>query len=446
VDRRGGFNAGGNFSVRQNKFNLSAAVFANAMRNKATGTTDRSNYNGDTATRIYQHNVDKTKGAFVFGRLGLDYFISNRTTLSIGGVRVHGEFKPGSSTDISTDSLINNAKLSSIYSERNSKSKRTFNGTGLQLGMKHNFAKEGTNLSADFNYFSGKNSSDALAATDYFNENLSAVTGTQNQNTISSGNNKFITIQTDFESPLSKKQKLEAGLRAQINQLKNLNDVYLQQVGQPDYTKLPSASTNYKNTNDVYAAYATVTSAIKDFGYKVGLRAESSNYDGTLTTTGQKYSNDYPISLFPSVFLSQKLKAKQEIQFSYTRRINRPNFFQLIPYTDYTDSLNITRGNPDLVPEFTNSFEFSYSKTFKGNNSFLASVYYKHTNDLITRYLEQDTNFVSKRVDLINTFINANSSYSYGAELTSINAAAKWWDVTTNINVYKSKNKYRQRF
>ena len=137
--------------------------------------------------------------------------------------------------------------------------------------------------------------------------------------------------------------------------------------------KIPSATSNYKNDDNVYAAYVSVKSAIKNFGYQVGLRAESSAYDGQLTNTGQKFSNKYPVSLFPSVFLSQKLNSKQELQFSYTRRINRPNFFQLIPYTDYTDSLNITRGNPNLVPEFTSSFEMSYSKTFKGNNNILGS-------------------------------------------------------------------------
>ena len=116
----------------------------------------------------------------------------------------------------------------------------------------------------------------------------------------------------------------------------------------------------------MYAAYVSFTSAIKDFGYQAGLRAESSNYTGELINEKENFSNSYPISLFPSLFLSQKLKNKQEIQLSYTRRINRPNFFQLIPFTNYSDSLNITRGNPNLVPEFTNSIELSYLKTFVG--------------------------------------------------------------------------------
>ena len=116
----------------------------------------------------------------------------------------------------------------------------------------------------------------------------------------------------------------------------------------------------------MYAAYVSFTSAIKDFGYQAGLRAESSNYTGELINEKMNFSNSYPISLFPSLFLSQKLKNKQEIQLSYTRRINRPNFFQLIPFTNYSDSLNITRGNPNLVRSLPIQLSFLPEK-FVGN-------------------------------------------------------------------------------
>jgi ferric enterobactin receptor len=191
----------------------------------------------------------------------------------------------------------------------------------------------------------------------------------------------------------------------------------------------------------VFAAYLTYSSSIKDFSYKLGLRAESSSYAGELTNTGEKFKNSYPVSLFPSVFLTQKLKDNQQLQLSYSRRINRPNFFQLIPFIDYTDKLNITKGNPALVPEFTQSLELSYLKTFTGNNTLLGSLYYKHTNNLITRYLDKELNPLTGTEDLINTYINANSSYSAGAEVTAQNYLTKWWDISTNINVYNSQIK-----
>ncbi len=315
---------------------------------------------------------------------------------------------------------------------------RSFNANGLQLDYVYNFPKQGEQLTADANYFSGKNSGNSLYTTNYLDG--SNIAGTQLQQVASEGNIKFLTVQTDYTLPFGKQKqsKLEAGLRTQVHQTVSNNDNFTGTTVN-NLVKIPAATNNYKSTDDVYAAYVSVKSAIKDFGYQVGVRAESSNYNGQLINTGEKFSNKYPVSLFPSLFLSQKLKSKQELQFSYTRRINRPNFFQLIPYTDYTDSLNITRGNPNLVPEFTNSFEMSYSKTFKGNNSLLSSIYYKHSDNLITRYLSQGTNPFTGKEDVINSYINANSSYSYGAEVTSINTLTKWWDITTNVNVYNSK-------
>src|SRR6202012_1571667 len=158
---------------------------------------------------------------------------------------------------------------------------------------------------------------------------------------------------------------------------------------------------------------------IGNFSYKAGLRVESSNYNGTLLNSGQGFSNQYPISLFPSLFLGQKLGDGQEIQLSYTRRVNRPNFMQLVPYTDSSNKLNITRGNPNLVPEFTQSLELSYLKTFPGNNMLMGSVYYKHTDHLITGYIETDTNTSTGATTYINTYVNAESSNTEGAELTS---------------------------
>ncbi|MDQ6889977.1 MAG: outer membrane beta-barrel family protein, partial [Bacteroidota bacterium] len=275
--------------------------------------------------------------------------------------------------------------------------------------------------------------------SNYFAGNSNSIASTELQKTIGSGTDKNFVIQSDFVKPLSKLTKLETGVRAAIRSRINLNNNYLYDGSVKDYVIIPSATSDYKNTDNVYAAYATVSSSIKDFSYKLGVRAESSNYTGTLTNTGEQFKNSYPVSLFPSAFLSQKLKNNQEIQLSYSRRINRPNFFQLIPFTDYSDKLNITKGNPNLVPEFTQSLELSYLKTFKGNNTILSSLYYKHTDNLITRYLTKEINPVTGNEDLLNTYINANSSYAAGAEVTAQNNLAKWWDISTNINVYNSK-------
>jgi ferric enterobactin receptor len=438
VDKRGALNGGADFNVRQDKINISASINGNEHKERTTGTTDRINLLDVPQTTVFQNNLDRRAGGFLFGKLGLDYFITNRTTLSLSGIKVHGEFNPNEKIDIATDSLYTNAKTTSL-SQRNTIGTRQFDGQGLVFGFRQLFPKQGQELTIDANYFGGKMENNSLITSNYFTGNGSNITNTQLQKTIGGGTDKNFVIQSDFVKPLSKLTKFETGVKAAIRSRINLNDNYLYNGSVNDFVIIPSATSDYKNTDNVYAAYAIVSSSIKDFSYKLGVRAESSNYTGTLTNTGEQFKNSYPVSLFPSAFISQKLSNNQELQLSYSRRINRPNFFQLIPFTDYSDKLNITKGNPNLVPEFTQSLELSYLKTFAGNNTVLASVYYKHTNNLITRYLSQAVNPVTGNNDLLNTYINANSSYAAGAEVTAQNYLTKWWDISTNINVYNSK-------
>src|SRR6478735_1235335 len=79
VDKRGAMNGGGDFNVRQGKVNISASAMFNQNKSRSSGTTDRDNFFGEPQTSIYQTNSNKNSGAFMFGRLGLDYFVSNRT-------------------------------------------------------------------------------------------------------------------------------------------------------------------------------------------------------------------------------------------------------------------------------------------------------------------------------------------------------------------------------
>ncbi|MCP9770459.1 TonB-dependent receptor [Lacihabitans sp. LS3-19] len=432
-DRIGGGNLMTNFNVRQGKVNFSVMGMGMRMRNNVTGNSDRFSTIGGITSSTIQDISSKTTGLMGFGRVGLDYYLSNRTSLSIGGIFGGGKFTP--KEDILITNTVNDVVS---LSNRLSNSTRQFKPKGLQLGFKHSFPKAGEELTMDLNYFGGSNLNDATYNTNYLNS-AGQISGVRIQKNTGDGGNRFMTIQTDYVRPLKNEGNLEMGLRAQINTLTNQNDNTLKALGSDTFVNIPSASTNYTSNNNVYAAYISVSGKVGSlFSYKTGLRAESSAYDGKLLNTKEVFTNTYPLSLFPSVFLSKNLTKTDQMQLSVTRRVNRPNFFQLIPFIDYSDSLNITKGNANLVPEFTTSGEISYSKT-KGTGTFLTSVYYKHTNNLITRYLSQEINPISGRLDLINTYINANSSDNYGAEITYTNKIKKWWDITANINFYNSK-------
>jgi ferric enterobactin receptor len=433
ADSNGGTNAMGSLNLKEKKWSFNYMGMNMNMRNNTSGTSERTSDIGGIYSNIMQNITSKTKGLMMFNRISFDYNLSNRTTVSVGTVLGGGKFKP--SEDIS---ITNTMGGISTTSNRLSNSTRQFKPKGFQMGLKHNFPTAGEELTIDFNLFGGNNKNDATYNTNYQNAG-NQITGTQIQKNIGIGQNQFMTFQTDYVKPYKSGFSIETGLRAQINKLQNENDNTLKDVGSDVYKSISSASTNYESKNNVYAAYLSVSGKASTlFSYKIGLRAESSSYDGKLLNTGEKFSNKFPVSLFPSVFISKNISKTDQLQLSVTRRVNRPNFFQLIPFVDYSDSLNITRGNANLVPEFTTSGEISYSKQ-QGSGTFLATAYYKHTNNLITRYLKQEINPISGKLDLINSYVNANNSQNYGTEFTYTNKIKKWWDFTANINFYNSK-------
>lgn len=433
VDSHGAPNALVGFNLRQGKINITANGMYNGMNGKTVGNTTRYTYLSDT-TRLLQGDLSRNKGHFLFGQIGADWFVTNKTTLSASYIRVGGHFTPTDASHIETDTLSYLGNTTG-YSLRNSIGDRTFTVNGVQSGMKHLFAKKGEELTADFSFFDVNATLSELYTTNYFagqpGSNIAAVT---QQQTIGTSTPHFYTIQSDYTDPLGEKTKLEAGARASIQKLGNDNNTYTLD-GKGGRTLDSLGVSDYTSNNNVFAAYVNFTSAIKNFGYALGLRAESSNYTGDLLNNGQHFHNNYPVSLFPSIFLSQKFKHDQELQLSVTRKINRPNFFQLIPFTDYSDTLNITRGNPALVPEFTINSEMTYMWTFPHQNTLLVSGYYKYTTHLITRYQDSGLNPIGEPI-LINTYENASNAYTVGGEITSQNTLTKWWDISVNVNVY----------
>lgn len=439
ADRYGGLNGGASLNVRENKINVSADINGRMMRDRSTGSIDRLDNSTTPATALQQQELDTNKGSMFFGRLGVDYFLNNRTTLSLTGFAMHHNGDNTSNVGINTDSLYPAGTISQ-YSHEEITGNNVFNGRGATLGVKRLFAKDKEEWTADASYFSGNATNNTSYATDYYLKGYAGgLSNTEWQKIQGGGNDHNVILQSDFTDPLNAKTTLEAGVRAAMQGRLNINDNYTYNPDSAEYLLVPSAASNYKSRSDVFAAYATLASSLKNFTYKVGLRAESSNYNGTLLNSGETFHNQYPVSLFPSIFLGEKLGNNQELQLSYTRRVNRPNFFQLIPYTDSSNKLNITRGNPDLVPEFTQSLEFSYMKTFSGNNTLLASIYYKYTNHLITGYIEVDTDAATGATTLINTYVNAESSQSLGAEVTGQFTLTRWWDLSANVNLYHSE-------
>jgi len=446
IDSRAKPGFGGDINIKQQKINFFAAGQVGFRKSISNVNTSRTDFVSDSSVaHLVQTNGPVGNGVFGFGRTGVDYFIDNRNTLTISGNMSRGQFKNKDLININRDTLVENFNSSETvtadFGNRSSNSVFNFTNYGSSLSFKHNFAKANKNISADVNYNYSRNENNNDFGTQYFFINSSPKSPQVFERSEGGGNSKFFTSQIDFTNPFTDKMKFETGGRIAIREFSSFNNNFFKNPQTGQFISIPSLNNSYEYKDRVLAAYATFAQQVKKFNYQLGLRIESSKYDGTLISQDKTFSNEFPFSLFPSAFATYKLTDKQDLQLNYSRKINRPNFFQLIPFIDYTDSLNLSKGNPDLIPEFTNLLELSYQNQVATGHNFLATVYYKNTENIISRYQYRDKNpNAPAKPDsvIITTYANASKSYTYGFELTGKDKITKWWDLTTNINFFNA--------
>lgn len=437
IDRRGIPTIGGDFNIKKNKINLFSSLQMFKRKSITEVATDRIDElnNGNIFTT--QTNQPTNTGRMIFGRAGLDYFMTNRSTLSFTGNFFTGRFFLVDKVNSKRDSVLQGYR-SLEYFSRSLDVDATYENTGASIAFKHIFPKTGRELTADVNFNRSRNTNTSMYDTRFFDASFNPKPLLGDEIATGGNTTNFYTFQTDYVTPLGINQKLETGLRVAARDYDSWNDNFRKNLSSGNYAMIPGTQVYYDFKDIVGAAYVTYSQQIKDFSYQLGVRAESSNYEGVMINTGQSFANEFPISLFPSLYLSYKMDAKQDVQLNYSRKINRPGFFQLLPFVDFSDSLNLSVGNPALLPEFTNLAELNYSYQFKPGHSFMATLYGKNTEQLITRFQYKGPNTdITKPDSLVyNTFANADRSYTIGLELIGRNKLNKWWEITSNLNFF----------
>ncbi|SCC63470.1 Outer membrane receptor proteins, mostly Fe transport [Chitinophaga costaii] len=434
----GSYNAGLDFSMRRKKINWFVNYNVRDRKGSSRDEIKRTTTGPDSLSYLNQNNDGNIKRLFQYARTGVDWFMDDRNTLSLSGSLVKGDFKNKNNQALTEfDSLHTPLR----YGSGINNSQNGFTNYTAELNYKRTFIKEGEELSANVQY-NRANSSDHSQYNLFYNNPDGTPSYDPHLPEVrhgdGTGNTTYFTGQVDYVNPFSTRSKLEAGLRSTARVFNNkLYTMGLDPVTST-YGIDTALSNDYHYTENINAAYVSYTGGTRgNFGYQAGLRAEQSSYDGRLNTlkTGT-YKLNYPISLFPSVFLTQKLKDDNEFQLNYSRRIRRPWFLDLVPNLSYGGQ-SASRGNPLLKPEFTNAFEFSYLKDFSGKANVLVSLYYRNTTNAITTFY-QDTTLNINGADqhvLLSYPINANNRNSFGAEFTLRNQITKGWDITTNANL-----------
>ena len=225
--------------------------------------------------------------------------------------------------------------------------------------------------------------------------------------------------------------KLEAGLRSIFRSNDNDYVNYYFDSTQQAFVYNSALSNHFKYSEQIHAGYLIYSGKLKNFGYQVGVRGEETIAKGDLLTNGTSFNNNY-FGLFPTVSLSQKISAGDEIQMSYTRKINRPRLNDLNPFVEINDPLNISVGNPLLKPEYANSFELNYLKFFN-TTTLEASAFYKQTNDEIVR-----ARYLTDSGVTVTTMENLASSKEYGLELIALSQVTPWLSFNGSLSYYRS--------
>ncbi len=369
-----------NLNIKQNRLTVTANLGGNFTWPQTTPGTFFS-YNDTSGTQTNQNSLSKVKRYAGSSSASVNYDFNNFNSIN-SSIRVNqGGFK--------TNSAINNTTLDPHYGnliyDNNNDSKTTFGGFDWNAGYTHKYKKEGEELS-----FAGQwsHSKSLVDYTSLFFPATATAQSFQNQQAKNDGINNEYTVQADYVLPVNKVLKIEAGGKSIFRRITSNSDFY-NQVNGGDFTFNPATSNKYDYNQDVYAGYSVFSFTLpKSIGLQVGARVENTQIDGKSTNTlvGLVPFNNSYTTFIPSFAISKTFNGTKTFKLSYTKRIQRPSLQFLNPFLNTSNVQNQSLGNPYLSPEISQTVELNFN-TFIKSSVINASVYYKHTNNIIESFV-----------------------------------------------------------
>jgi outer membrane receptor protein involved in Fe transport len=380
--------------------------------------------------RTYQqgNNVRHTKN--YSGRFGFDYTLPANQTLTL---TVEPEMNRSSNSGVQLATLtgVTNARIGSMFGVSE-------NVDNLESSLDYRRtwdAHKGRELTGNV-YYSHLNagvvvaqrntegSADLLEWKQDLHVDLNAVGG-----------------QVDYVLPIGEKARFDTGLKGQWQTNNGTDDFLRQNADGPGFTRLPDRSYAYDFTEYTQAGYATFQQETGKWTMQGGLRAEYTNTSGQVIGGNGPFKLEY-LNLFPSASVARKLSGSdQRLQLSYSRRLNRPGFMQLLAFPLYQDQRSYRIGNPTLRPEYINALELGHQITM-GQASLTSTLFYRQTNNTIQRLVRVDTTatrlYGSGAVITAQYADNFGQATSYGAEVSLNQPLTKWWRLTASGSLFQN--------
>ena len=421
------YNTSINLNVRKDKFNFYGSYNFRLFNMYGNGATNKQTFFNDSV--YYNSQISNSHGKMQshLGSLGLDYMPDKKNLFSLSA---NYNYRDRNRDDKGIYTSFNGQNILTQMYNRNSGEDETGKGLDVNLSHKLKFDKKKEELNTVFQY--SRSTEDETDDINQFYTSSGTSFLQQRDNTTYSLD--IFSGQSDFYNPLGEdnKSKFEAGAKGVYRSINSdYNSNYFDNASQSwIYNSLISNNFTYKD--QVYSVYSNYGNTYKSFGFQLGLRLEQTFTKSEQLTLNQNFEHNY-FSWFPSIYLTEAITKTNEIQLSYTRRINRPNLHVLNPFVDYSDPQNLRKGNPDLKPEYINAVEFSYMKYFTTVNV-SGSVFYRRVDDVINRMVH-----LIDSATTMMTFENMNYSQSYGLEFVVSGSLAKWWMLNGSVSYFKTK-------
>jgi outer membrane receptor protein involved in Fe transport len=416
-------------NFRKDKLNYFVGAEYADQKNFMKGESERRYY-GDTST----YQLNDVNGMFYrksFNiKSGFDYSVTDKSTLSLSGAYNNRSFTRefGTRSHFYTDPFT----VDSFFRETSTGGdKSQFYNLNLDYSTK--FDDKGHMLKTSVYYSSGsgdESEEDIIRKTN----SEYVLEGTEPARTRSRTKEpeSNLRVEMDYTRP-TKTGKIELGLQSRWEKS---DGEYIFEDYQPlgnEWLYNDTISNSLEFRNAMQSVYGTYNGRLGGFEYQAGLRAEYDNRNLTQLTSSESFVYE-KLHAFPSFYITRKLSEKHQLQFTYSRRIQRPGKWDLNPFIEYRGSTNVFYGNPALRPQFTDGFELNYQYNLK--KGFISlETYYRKTNDIITRI--SGTEILNGQQVFFNTSINGDKDQSLGIELMANVEPAKWWQLNLTGNLFR---------
>ncbi len=414
-----------NLNYRRNAFNLFSNFGLSYQRTPGGGSDEQQFFNTDGSLReFYETVTDQDRGGIGGNfQLGTDWFINDNTQLT--GYLLYRKSDDDNRTDVSYRDFDESRNLTGLTVRDVQETSGNQNLEG-SLNFKRTFDQKDQEWTAVVQY----SLDDDLELSDIVETTM----GESSPLFQTSSNTEYETnllVQTDYVHPFNDSLKIEGGLRATFRTIQNAFQVQ-EGFDQNDLEIVGAFDDELEYNENIAAAYFIASGEFGKLGIQAGLRGELSDVTAALFKSGTTNEQNY-FNLFPSAALTYQFEETTQLQLSYSRRLSRPFFRLLLPFSNFNNPRNNTLGNPNLFPEYTDSYEVSLLK-YLPRGSVLGSVYYRYTTGVIQRLILPADDGTTLRFP-----VNLGTRNAYGVELNFNYDVAEWWKFTTDFNLYQAR-------